>query len=556
VRNLSNFRAEEEQARVAAVAEDLTKLSRRGAAHLQLVQESDYPALVGLADLDRMEAAARTPVVHHLLGRAVESLAEPERSAALAFMRFDPDAAASLGQRRELAAKRLGISPDTFRTHRERRLIRALAEALMVQAEQRQPSPVDRAPSSERVLLLQAGDPRLRDALRAFIHSVGLSPVELEHGLGGEVEARPALDLLRGTMESASAIVVALHPGQSDSPRQNIFFEMGMAMGIAPEKTLLVSTGRAPVPSDLAGWHVVELDNSPVSRNQLLRSLETLGCPVISNRLDWMDPSLSGDFAWQPLGSAGARPVYPVRQQLREGLGTDYEVISQVAQGAFSSVWRGRDRDRRDVVIYLLDNTVWPKRDLRGNIERLREIRDDRVAVLREAMEMEDHTALVAELIGGISLDELGPVQPSAALALLVEVLEGLGALHSHGLSHGSLDADSILVAEGARPVLVDLVSVVAPETSPADDLFGAAVLLCGLILGRRLPVSAFTGSRDLIGTLDLSPQLKTLLQRVVKRDPTLNSALALAEALRGTPEWTLSTGPEDIRKPEHNRRA
>ena len=61
-----------------------------------------------------------------------------------------------------------------------------------------------------------------------------------------------------------------------------------MAFGIHPDRTVLVQVGHVKPFSDIAGRHVVVLDDSPQRRTELAQRLETAGCHVNLSGRDWL----------------------------------------------------------------------------------------------------------------------------------------------------------------------------------------------------------------------------------------------------------------------------
>lgn len=77
----------------------------------------------------------------------------------------------------------------------------------------------------------------------------------------------------------------SIDPNESDinpaaQARPNVLFEAGMAMGRNSDRTILVEHGTVRPFSDVAGRHVIRLDNSPSSRKELAQRLQTARCPV------------------------------------------------------------------------------------------------------------------------------------------------------------------------------------------------------------------------------------------------------------------------------------
>lgn len=69
-----------------------------------------------------------------------------------------------------------------------------------------------------------------------------------------------------------------------------------MAMGIAPETTLLVELGGIRHASDFDGLNVVRLTNDAKTRSSLRSRLQDAGCAVDERGSDWMAPEAGGDF--------------------------------------------------------------------------------------------------------------------------------------------------------------------------------------------------------------------------------------------------------------------
>jgi predicted nucleotide-binding protein len=79
----------------------------------------------------------------------------------------------------------------------------------------------------------------------------------------------------------------------SGQPRPNVLFEAGMAFGHHPDNTVIVQVGKIRPISDLTGRHIVHLNDSVASRQQLVVKLRAAGCPVDDTGSDW---HTEGDF--------------------------------------------------------------------------------------------------------------------------------------------------------------------------------------------------------------------------------------------------------------------
>jgi hypothetical protein len=76
-------------------------------------------------------------------------------------------------------------------------------------------------------------------------------------------------------------------------PRQNVLFEAGMALGLYEDRTVIVELGRLRPMSDTLGRHVVRMNGSIPTRQELALRLRTAGCNVNLDGTDWHE---AGDF--------------------------------------------------------------------------------------------------------------------------------------------------------------------------------------------------------------------------------------------------------------------
>ena len=170
------------------------------------------------------------------------------------------------------------------------------------------------AADARDVFVVHGRNEKARVALFEFLRSIGLYPVEWSEAIQDTGKASPYIgDILNAAFSRAHAVVVLLTPddearlrepwrGKNESPhevelsgqaRPNVLFEAGMAMGRDEDRTVLVEIDHTRPFSDIAGRHMVRLDNTSQRRQELANRLKAAGCPVNLNGTDWHS---AGDF--------------------------------------------------------------------------------------------------------------------------------------------------------------------------------------------------------------------------------------------------------------------
>ena len=162
------------------------------------------------------------------------------------------------------------------------------------------------APDSRKVFVIHGRNEPARKSLFAFLRALGLTPIEWSQALELTGKGSPYIgEVLDAAFGAAQAVVVLETPddiaylhssltydGDPDAepqaqPRPNVLFEAGMAMGRAPDRTIIVELGRIRVFSDIHGRHVVRLNNTVSKRQDLAARLRTAGCAVDTSGRDW-----------------------------------------------------------------------------------------------------------------------------------------------------------------------------------------------------------------------------------------------------------------------------
>jgi hypothetical protein len=156
-------------------------------------------------------------------------------------------------------------------------------------------------PNPKKVFVIHGRNEDARRAMFAFLRCIGLEPLEWGQAVAEAKSPTPYIgDVLDRGMGEAQAIVV-LFTGDdvarlgssfgneplSPQARPNVIFEAGMSLGRFPERTILVRLGEVRDFSDIAGRHVVEMNDSAERRQQLVSRLQSVGCDVAVHGTDW-----------------------------------------------------------------------------------------------------------------------------------------------------------------------------------------------------------------------------------------------------------------------------
>lgn len=161
---------------------------------------------------------------------------------------------------------------------------------------------------SKKVFVIHGRDEKLRAGTFDFLRALHLDPLEWVKAIQLTGKASPYIgEILEAAFGHAQAVVVLLSPDdeaklradliQADDPhsetvltgqaRPNVLFEAGMAFGSQSNQTVLVQFGQVRPFSDIAGRHVVRMDNSAKKRQEFAIKLKTVGCSVDMEGTDW-----------------------------------------------------------------------------------------------------------------------------------------------------------------------------------------------------------------------------------------------------------------------------
>ena len=265
-------------------------------------------------------------------------------------------------------------------------------------------------------------------------------------------------------------------------------------------------------------------------------------------------------------------------------VGSHYEIVRTLGQGAFGHTYLARDkRDDKSVAIKLLDtrgrNDPKAYELFRREAEVLGAIRHHGIPQVFDTFQDEWYGAptafLVMEYIEGISLaqliDEKRPLDGAEVVHAFIELLGVLDYLHSRvpPILHRDIKPSNIILRPTGFPALVDFGSVrrvfLSPEESgstiagtygympyeqymgqatPASDLYAMGATFLHLLTGRA-PRDFMTdeGRIQVPETLPAEPRLRTVIARLLRPSPAerFSSARDVRNALVGSSSTQLT---------------
>ncbi|MEO3871617.1 protein kinase [Nonomuraea sp. B12E4] len=150
-------------------------------------------------------------------------------------------------------------------------------------------------------------------------------------------------------------------------------------------------------------------------------------------------------------------------------IGGRYRLLRMIGKGGMGTVWQAHDEVLgRDVAL----KEILPPPDMTGPEREefaVRTFREARaagrvahpgVATVYDVLEEHDHPWIVMQLVPSRTLGEVirdeGPMPPSRAADLGLQLLEALRAAHAAGVLHRDVKPDNVLVAADGRAVLTD----------------------------------------------------------------------------------------------------
>jgi predicted nucleotide-binding protein len=176
---------------------------------------------------------------------------------------------------------------------------------------------IESRPLGKRVFVVHGRNIKIRNSLFTFLKVLGLEPLDWTALVELTGNPTPHInEILRVGFKFANSAVVLLTPDDearvreefrmpddseyerklTPQPRQNVLFEAGMAMAYFPDRTVLLQVGSSRPFSDIAGVHLIKLDNSLERRRDFAKRLKMAGCEIVdlNTSIDWQN---AGDFS-------------------------------------------------------------------------------------------------------------------------------------------------------------------------------------------------------------------------------------------------------------------
>jgi len=250
-----------------------------------------------------------------------------------------------------------------------------------------------------------------------------------------------------------------------------------------------------------------------------------------------------------------------------------YQVTESIGSGGMGEVWRATDTSlKRDVALKVLPEAFVSDPDRLARFQREAEIlaslNHPNIAQVYGLERAEGQTAIVMELVEGPTLAdriEAGPLPPSDAIDVALQIAAALEAAHEQGIVHRDLKPANVKLKESGAVKVLDFgiakaIAVRAASGAPPAALTSPAMTEAGVVLGtaaymspeqargkpvdKRVDIWAFgcvlyemlTGQPVFQGD-----DVTTTLARVLERDPDMRPLpRSLPRAVRGTLELCL----------------
>ncbi len=228
----------------------------------------------------------------------------------------------------------------------------------------------------------------------------------------------------------------------------------------------------------------------------------------------------------ETLETADQPVAFDLIQQQLETIQPDFRVDGIISRGASGAVFRVHQQSlQRDVAVKALifDDPVARKRFVRES-QATAKVRHPNIVDIYSVESSDQLTYLVMELIEGPTLADLikqdGPLNPTEAASISIQIAAGLQAAHDAGLIHRDVKPANIMV-------------VGASDNGPPEQ---GKVKLIDFGIVRDLSLEQMTADRMVVGTpAYMSPEQFFTPETVDHRSDVYGLGIALYEMLTGT---------------------
>jgi serine/threonine protein kinase len=140
-----------------------------------------------------------------------------------------------------------------------------------------------------------------------------------------------------------------------------------------------------------------------------------------------------------------------------------YDLLEQIGQGAFGSVYKCRERATDRVLALKVLAKVQgegPRRRFEREGEALARLDHPSIVRVHSAIWEGDHPHLAMELVEGEDLEQHlqreGRLAPEAARALLIPLADAVAHAHGRGVLHRDIKPSNVILSQDGRPMLLD----------------------------------------------------------------------------------------------------
>src|SRR4029077_5882101 len=142
-----------------------------------------------------------------------------------------------------------------------------------------------------------------------------------------------------------------------------------------------------------------------------------------------------------------------------------YLITTELGRGGMGVVYRAHDQLlKRDVALKLVRGDMVSQSDRRARIlaeaRAASALNHPGITTIYDVVEAGEHLFIVMELVEGQTLRERlsssGPREPREVARLGAQIAEALDAAHSHGVIHGDIKPENIVVQSAGAPKIFD----------------------------------------------------------------------------------------------------